>query len=105
MRPLRACERVRALSLALTVGAPAFVRVRSVESLNTGKPPGEAEGDCDEAVRAFRYCADLAAGAKWFDPQTVVVPDDHMGATCRRCYCSCCFASCTPDVVVLHVFV
>jgi len=36
------------------------VKCRRIESLNTGKPLREAEGDVDEAITAFRYCASEA---------------------------------------------
>lgn len=37
-----------------------YCRHRSVEALNTSKPLREAYGDVDDAVAAFRYCANQA---------------------------------------------
>lgn len=51
--------------------------VCSVEALNTGKPVREAEGDVDDAIAAFRYCAALAEGGHTKAIQTVAasLPD------------------------------
>jgi betaine-aldehyde dehydrogenase len=49
----------------------------SIEALNTGKPFREAEGDVDDAIAAFRYCANLAESGrtKAIQPDASALPD------------------------------
>lgn len=49
----------------------------SAESLNTGKPLREAEGDIDDCIACLRYCAGLAekAPAPLPQPDAGALPD------------------------------
>jgi hypothetical protein len=59
-----------------------------IEATNTGKPVREAEGDVDDAIAAFRYCAGLAESGRTRAIQTdaSALPDPSFGGTCSLRY-------------------
>lgn len=59
--------------------------IASVECLNTGKPFREAQGDIDDAITCFRYCANLAEAGKVKAIQTdaSALPDPNFTGSIR----------------------
>lgn len=57
-------------------------RIATVEALNCGKPMREAEGDVDDAIACFRYCANLAerGSTKAIQPHADLLPAPFKGS-------------------------
>jgi betaine-aldehyde dehydrogenase len=60
-------------------------RIAAIESLNTGKPFREAQGDVDDAVAAFRYCANMTENRsiQAIQTNTAALPDPSFTGSIR----------------------